>query len=301
MSNPGYIYILINPSIEGMVKIGKTTRDPGDRVAELSSATGVPTPFILVYKEYFSNCTLAETIIHGFLEEKGNRVSSNREFFNIAVWEAIKIIQDVTKKINLIENTFEDIESYEQNQQNDLQGLADELLRKGESAYFGHDENLVDYDEAMVLFKKAAKLGSIQAYRYLGDMYHYGNGCKENLNTAINYYKQGAVLGNNGCNAQLGYIFWFLEKHLDNGKKCWRGFFQNLDPRFTDSWEENMIVEYIHLAIQNGLEIEHKNKIMHLKKKLIKNAEQKKTNWLSNKSGYTAVKIANEYKEVLFF
>ncbi len=56
----GYIYILINPSMVGLVKIGKTTRDHKDRVNELSSATGVPTPFILIYQEYFDDCSTAE-------------------------------------------------------------------------------------------------------------------------------------------------------------------------------------------------------------------------------------------------
>ena len=28
MPNPGFLYLLINPSMEGLVKIGKPTRDP---------------------------------------------------------------------------------------------------------------------------------------------------------------------------------------------------------------------------------------------------------------------------------
>ena len=48
----GYIYALINPSLEGLVKIGKTTRDPTDRVRELSSSTAAPTPFVLAFDVY---------------------------------------------------------------------------------------------------------------------------------------------------------------------------------------------------------------------------------------------------------
>lgn len=93
--NSGYIYVMINPSLEGMVKIGKTTRDPNDRVKELSSVTGVPTPFILVYYKQFDNCHYAEKRIHSILEQKGCRVSDNREFFNITPTDAIKIVQMV--------------------------------------------------------------------------------------------------------------------------------------------------------------------------------------------------------------
>lgn len=89
----GYIYVMINPSLEGMVKIGKTKRDPNERVKELSSATGVPTPFILVFYKPFRNCDSAEKAIHHILEEKGCRINDNREFFNISSTEAIKIVQ----------------------------------------------------------------------------------------------------------------------------------------------------------------------------------------------------------------
>lgn len=89
----GYIYVMINPSLEGMVKIGKTTRNPNDRVKELSSATGVPTPFILVFQKKFKNCHYTEKAIHKYLEEKGYRISENREFFKIAVTDAINVVQ----------------------------------------------------------------------------------------------------------------------------------------------------------------------------------------------------------------
>ena len=57
----GYVYVMINPSCEGLVKIGKTTKDPEERAKDLSSATGVATPFIVVYKRLFNDCSIAET------------------------------------------------------------------------------------------------------------------------------------------------------------------------------------------------------------------------------------------------
>ena len=36
----GYIYLMVNPSMEGLVKIGKTSRNPVDRARELGAATG---------------------------------------------------------------------------------------------------------------------------------------------------------------------------------------------------------------------------------------------------------------------
>ena len=85
MSDNGYVYVLMNPSLQNMVKIGKTTREPEERAKELSSVTGVPTPFIVVYSCMFESCSDAETFVHTYLETKGFRVASNREFFEIPI------------------------------------------------------------------------------------------------------------------------------------------------------------------------------------------------------------------------
>jgi hypothetical protein len=88
----GYLYLLINPSMEGLVKIGKTLRNARDRAKELGAATGVPTPFILVFDVYVDDCSKAEEYVHRRLEEKGSRVSNNREFFRVPTHEAVKIM-----------------------------------------------------------------------------------------------------------------------------------------------------------------------------------------------------------------
>ena len=81
MNDHGYVYVLMNPSMQNLVKIGKTVREPEERAKELSSTTGVPTPFVVVYNCYFKSCTEAESFVHSFLENKGFRVSTKREFF----------------------------------------------------------------------------------------------------------------------------------------------------------------------------------------------------------------------------
>ncbi len=90
--NAGYIYVLVNSSIKGMVKIGKTTRDPEERAKEISATTGVATPFVVAYECHFNDCSKAEKYIHNFLEEKNHRTSKQREFFNISSSQAIKVI-----------------------------------------------------------------------------------------------------------------------------------------------------------------------------------------------------------------
>ena len=54
----GYVYILSNEQMPGLLKIGFTERDVEQRVTELSSGTGVPGPFIT--EAYFATETPEE-------------------------------------------------------------------------------------------------------------------------------------------------------------------------------------------------------------------------------------------------
>ena len=46
----GYVYILVNDSMPGLIKIGKTARNSLARAKDLSSSTGVPTPFKVAFE-----------------------------------------------------------------------------------------------------------------------------------------------------------------------------------------------------------------------------------------------------------
>ena len=78
VSAPGYLYVLVNPSMDSMVKVGKTTRNPALRAQELSSVTEVPTPFLLVFERFFADCDKAEQLVHDALEARGHRISDKR-------------------------------------------------------------------------------------------------------------------------------------------------------------------------------------------------------------------------------
>ena len=90
----GMIYILINPSMPNLVKIGKTTRASEERATELSGTTGVPSKFIVAYEVSVSNCDAAESEIHNRLSDF--RVNENREFFNIPLKASIKLVEEIT-------------------------------------------------------------------------------------------------------------------------------------------------------------------------------------------------------------
>ena len=97
---PGYLYILTNPSLGSLIKIGRTTRSPHERVNELSAGTAIPTPFVLAFDAYVEDCFKAEEYVHSRLEKDGYRVAANREFFNVDVATAIAAILEAQKAVS---------------------------------------------------------------------------------------------------------------------------------------------------------------------------------------------------------
>ena len=82
----GYLYVISNPSMPGLVKVGMTSKQPEERMKSLYS-TSVPTPF---EAEYFALCKdrkKNEDIAHKAL--KSWRVNSRREFFRLTPEDAV--------------------------------------------------------------------------------------------------------------------------------------------------------------------------------------------------------------------
>lgn len=89
--NPGYVYILINPSMPGLIKIGRTLRDASTRARELSSASGVPTPYNVALELFSEQHDVLEDMIHRELSDF--RVDAKREFFRYPIAKAVALLQ----------------------------------------------------------------------------------------------------------------------------------------------------------------------------------------------------------------
>lgn len=94
----GWVYILVNSAMPGMVKIGFTKKNPQHRAANLSTDTGVPTPFTVAFSELVGNCRRVEAGTHERLV--GFRVSHNREFFRISVEDAVSMVRLVAREFS---------------------------------------------------------------------------------------------------------------------------------------------------------------------------------------------------------
>jgi hypothetical protein len=93
----GYVYVLENETIPGLLKIGSTEKNPEERAKELMT-TGVPSSFKVVYYCYVSDNKLVEELVHRALESQGCRKHSNREFFTVSVDEAIRVIEAISSE-----------------------------------------------------------------------------------------------------------------------------------------------------------------------------------------------------------
>lgn len=73
-------------------KVGMTTRSPNARAVELSSVTGVPTPFDVVYYAEVADPTAQEKRVHAALSTY--RVNNGREFFQADLFTIITAIKN---------------------------------------------------------------------------------------------------------------------------------------------------------------------------------------------------------------
>jgi hypothetical protein len=257
MKDNGYVYVLMNPAITNIVKIGKTTRDPEIRAEELSSATGVPSPFIVIYYEYFPSCSEAEIFVHTLLENKGYRVSKNREFFEISYKEAIDAV--VMAKRHYSENV-NDIQSCLNKENVTKSAIKQKEFWKdfyeiAEKYYFGKDDELQDYKQALLNYKKARKLGSKEADLKIGIMYTKGEGTKINENKALEFFKKGAQNGINDCFAEMAIIY-NKRMEIDNSNKCWKKYL-----KLSDKIDYGYGIKYIESALIFRREVHYAHKL----------------------------------------
>jgi hypothetical protein len=96
MEGKNWIYILSNPSMPEILKIGYTKLDPQERSNQIGRGTGIPQEF---YVEWAYKCFNGEEIereVHKYLKKQ--RVNTNREFFKLSVDEAKQVVMLIGAK-----------------------------------------------------------------------------------------------------------------------------------------------------------------------------------------------------------
>ena len=94
-STDGYIYVMSNYSMPGLLKIGMTTRNPETRLLEANSPkTWIPTNFNLELAKKVNNPKQKEKTLHIILEKFTERTNSTREFFRVSI-EIVNLLFDL--------------------------------------------------------------------------------------------------------------------------------------------------------------------------------------------------------------
>lgn len=104
------IYILTNPAMPDLVKIGMTSGELKTRIEDLSRATWVPLPFEVFYAAEVTDMRLCEDLIHQIFIDK--RINPKREFFKVSpeqVVSAIKLaeIRNITPSEDIVDSLEE--------------------------------------------------------------------------------------------------------------------------------------------------------------------------------------------------
>ena len=98
--NIEYVYVLVNKSVPGMVKIGMTKNTPDERARQISAATGVATPWIPVFSFKCYRSDLLEAEVHEYFAAQ--RVNEHREMFEVDSYTAQKAIEVLGQRYSSI-------------------------------------------------------------------------------------------------------------------------------------------------------------------------------------------------------
>lgn len=104
----GFVYVLTNRSMPGLVKIGCTRKHPLERLEELCAATGVPTKFDLAFYKDFADCFAAEDLAHEAFAAA--RVNESREFFAVSLHEVVTFLRGLVNSSHYRELASQGIE-----------------------------------------------------------------------------------------------------------------------------------------------------------------------------------------------
>jgi hypothetical protein len=248
----GWVYVLVNSSIPGLAKVGRTTHAPAERAAELSAATGVATPFVLVFDQTFDDCAEAEHRVHSELDRRGLRVAPNREFFRGAPSEIIRVIIEVAEQVGPAPLVGP-------------QPCAERLRLAADGALFGEGDILQDTGEALRLYRLAATRGSLLAFERVGQIYttlYLAKRDRARRRSSMVALKEGARRGNYYCYSEMSVIF-ASEHHIANFVKCWDLFFMQRLHNFRQELETTpgrlgaACGRYIGQALELGVKPDH--------------------------------------------
>ncbi|AER33621.1 GIY-YIG nuclease family protein [Pantoea ananatis] len=143
----GFVYVLKNEYMPDIYKIGMTTNCPDLRAKEISSTTGVPTPFTVLAAYHSKSPKADERMIHEAFA--GFRVSEKREFFKLDEHALYSLLNELRALVGPERNAdaaelalYDSIISFHKEDPIDLDA---ELMEAGLGGYCGEERSATNF------------------------------------------------------------------------------------------------------------------------------------------------------------
>lgn len=96
MSKKGFVYVLQNEAMPGLIKIGLTQEEQVESRVQKLYTTGVPLPFDCIWAGIVDDCKEIEGIVHNAFED--HRINPKREFFKLKPERVVPILKKLAVK-----------------------------------------------------------------------------------------------------------------------------------------------------------------------------------------------------------
>ncbi len=139
------VYVLTNPKMPGLVKIGMTGNETVEkRIKELSTPTGIPVPFECHFAAEVNDALRTEKILHQLFSE--HRINQKREFFDVSPEKVVLAItlgdfREVTPGLSELDQDDQIALEKAKNPKSRI-NLSSLGINSGDVLHFSRDENV---------------------------------------------------------------------------------------------------------------------------------------------------------------
>jgi TPR repeat protein len=172
----GWVYIISNKAMPGIIKVGYSNKDPKERAAELG--TGAPHPYKVEYEALIDNPKQVEKLAHDMLAF----VNAGKEWFECDLSVALRAIKKVCENRTVY---------FEHQPNTEKPTITPVVTEKTQS----HTSQNLSLFPLMHNHKATPQSNEAETKYELACRYDTGNGVRKNLKEAYRLFVEAADLG----------------------------------------------------------------------------------------------------------
>ena len=232
--NSGYVYALINPSLEGQVRIEVTKGDPFDGAKDLSIASNNTASYIVIFEQWFKDCVAAAEFVQHRLAKY--RSAETEGFFRISNTDVVLTILEAKKALDEPEKPAR-ADSLVDTAKRNRRKFCNQLLVEGRRFQYGDSSTAKDEEEAIKVFMKAIDMNCLDANRLLGTLYFerftFQTSSVLDLQMALKFYEADISKGNSRCWGDAARCYESLQQYR-KAEIYWVNFWEGMKENIAD-------------------------------------------------------------------